>query len=93
MYRTGGGKLIMIWSSFRGGRYAQGMAVSESGGIMGPWRQIEEPLYESDGGHGMIFRTLDGRIMLALHTPNKTPDERAIFIELEEADGELRVKK
>ena len=93
MYRTGGGKLIMIWSSFRGGRYAQGMAVSESGGIMGPWRQIEEPLYESDGGHGMIFRTLDGRIMLALHTPNKTPDERAIFIELEETDGELRVRK
>jgi len=92
MYRTAG-KLIMIWSSFRGGQYAQGMAVSESGSVMGPWRQVPQPLYESDGGHGMIFRTLDGRIMLALHTPNKTPYERAIFIELEEAEGELRVKQ
>lgn len=92
MYHTQDGKLIMIWSSFRGGRYAQGMAVSESGGILGPWKQVADPLYESDGGHGMIFKTFEGKIYLSLHTPNKTPDERAIFIELEEKDGLLKAK-
>jgi len=30
----------------------------------------------------MIFRTFDGRLMLALHKPNNDPDERASFYEL-----------
>ncbi len=92
MYRGENGVLSMVWSSFKGGRYAQGLAVSESGGILGPWKQQPEPLFASDGGHGMVFKTFDGRILLALHTPNKTPNERAIFIELTEEDGILRKK-
>ena len=92
MYRAENGVLSMIWSSFQGGRYAQGLAVSESGKITGPWKQQEEPLFASDGGHGMVFKTFDGRTLLALHTPNKTPHERAIFIELSEENGILRKK-
>lgn len=92
MYHSSDGKLYMLWSSFRGGRYAQGLAASESGDVLGPWEQLPEPLYESDGGHGMIFKTFDGRIMLSLHSPNDTPNERAVFIELEEVDGVLRKK-
>lgn len=92
MYRADNGVLSMVWSSFKDGRYAQGLAVSESGSVLGPWKQQPEPLFASDGGHGMVFKTFDGRIMLALHTPNKTPNERAIFIELIEENGILRKK-
>lgn len=92
MYHCENGDLAMIWSSFCNDQYAQGFAVSESGTIQGPWKQLSKPLYESDGGHGMIFKTFEGKIMLSLHTPNSTPNERAVFIELEEDNGILRIK-
>lgn len=91
LHRTVEGGLLMLWASFRNGRYAQGVARSASGTISGPWEQQPEPLYEADGGHGMIFRALDGTLRLTLHTPNDTPNERAVFIELEEQQGALRV--
>ncbi|GAA1807251.1 glycoside hydrolase family 43 protein [Nesterenkonia flava] len=90
MHHTQRGELLMLWASFRGGRYAQGVARSATGEITGPWEQQPEPLYEADGGHGMIFRALDGTLYLTLHTPNDTPNERAIFIELQEIEGGLR---
>lgn len=90
-YTCAGGELLLLWSSFRQGRYALAVARSQSGGILGPWTHEAEPLYENDGGHGMIFRSFDGRTMLALHTPNRTPDERPVFIELAERDGRLHV--
>ncbi|RKP57310.1 glycoside hydrolase [Cohnella endophytica] len=83
------GDLLMLWSSFREGRYAQGIARSESGNILGPWVQESMPIFENDGGHGMIFRTFEGKILLALHSPNNTPDERPLFIELEEKEGRI----
>lgn len=91
-YRAKNGELLLLWSSFRGGRYAQAIARSRSGRLTGPWELDPEPLFENDGGHGMLFHTFDNRIMLALHTPNKTPHERPIFIELQEDDGRLTVK-
>lgn len=89
LHRGRDGSLLMLWSSFRGGRYAQAIARSASGRVEGPWVQEPEPLYESDGGHGMIFETFEGELRLALHTPNKTPDERPIFIALREEGGRL----
>lgn len=91
-YRCDNGELLLLWSSFRQGRYAQGIARSTSGDILGPWIQEPEPIFENDGGHGMIFRTFDGRILLALHAPNSTPDERPVFIELAEENGRLSVR-
>lgn len=90
-YRCENGQLLMLWSSFRQGRYAQAIARSASGSIAGPWSHEPSPLYENDGGHGMIVRTFDNRLLLALHRPNRTPDERPVFIELKEEDGRLRV--
>lgn len=83
--------LFMLWSSFRGGRYAQAISHSPSG-VLGPWTHHGEPLYESDGGHGMIFRDFDGRLLLALHSPNRSPDERAHFIEVEFGGEGLQVR-
>lgn len=90
-YLCDNGTLLLLWSSFRQGRYAQGIASSVSGNILGPWVQETAPIFENDGGHGMIFRTFEGEIMLALHTPNETPNERPVFIELVEENGRISV--
>lgn len=92
VYLCNNGTLLLLWSSFRQGRYAQGIASSASGNILGPWVQETAPIFENDGGHGMIFRTFEGEIMLALHTPNETPNERPVFIELVEENGRIGVR-
>jgi len=91
LYTGRDGGLSMLWSSFDGaGRYCLGVARSETGLIDGPWRQEPEPLLSGDGGHGMLFRGLDGELYLAAHTPNRTPLERAIFARVaESASGRL----
>lgn len=91
VHRTATGDLLMLWASFTGGRYAQGLARSASGEVTGPWEHEPEPLYEGDGGHGMVFRRFDGDLVLTLHTPNRTPDERAQFIAVREVAGTLEV--
>lgn len=91
MHRTAAGDLLMLWSSFGESGYAMGVARSESGTISGPWRQSDEPIWPADGGHGMIFADRDGGLHLTLHTPNRTPDERARFFPLEETPAGLRL--
>jgi hypothetical protein len=79
----GPGPLYLLWSSFGAdGRYRLGVATSQSGAVHGPWRQADEPVYSGDGGHGMVFDGPGGQPHLALHTPNQTPNERAVFIGL-----------
>lgn len=85
------GKLAMIWSSFGDGGYAEGVAYSENG-IRGPWVQDPQPLFGENGGHGMIFPGTDGRLLFSMHSPNRTPLERPVFLELEERDGKLCLK-
>ena len=55
--------------------------------------QRPEPLFANDGGHGMIFRTFRGQLMLALHQPNKTPRERIHLFELEDTGETLRIAR
>ena len=69
-----------------------GIARSETGNITGPWYQAAEPLWAKDGGHGMIFRGFDGRLFVTFHSPNTTPKERPIFVEIEETDTGIRLK-
>ena len=91
MHRAANGELLMLWSSFGEGGYTLGVARSENGLVTGPWRQDPEPLFRRDGGHAMLFRTFEGRLMLSLHTPNRTPDERPVFIPVREQGGRLSV--
>ncbi|VXC03194.1 Glycosyl hydrolases family 43 [Arthrobacter sp. 9V] len=86
LFRLGSGRLIMLWSSFGDRGYSMGIARSESGTVVGPWTQEEEPLWGTDGGHGMIGRALDGSLFLTLHQPNKSPHERAAFFPLRELE-------
>jgi len=91
LYHSQSGKLFMIWSSFRS-QYTTGIAVSDSGKVHGPWRHLSEPLFEDDGGHGMIFNKFDGALMLVLHAPNHDP-ERARLFELEDTGETLKIKR
>ena len=90
--RLKSGKLLMLWSSMGAKGYAMGMAVSE-GGIAGPWRHIEEPLFSENGGHGMVF-TFRGKTYVCLHCPNEPHmSERPRFYEAEERDDRLILLK
>jgi len=77
LYREDG-KIKMIWSSFNGGRYL--VLEAESDSLFGPWKH-NGSRFDFDGGHAMLFKKLDGKRMISLHTPNTAGDERAIFIE------------
>jgi beta-xylosidase len=91
IYTAKNGTLLMLWSSFGPDRkYRIGVAVSESG-IHGPWKQLPEPLYAADGGHGMIFCSMEGKLYLTVHTPNNSPNERPIFIEIIEENSMVKV--
>ncbi len=92
LYRTKTDKLLMIWSSFKNGSYAIGIAESATGRVHGPWRQKENLLFEKDGGHGMIFRTFEGQLCLALHCPNSGGMERAHLFEIEDCGDTLKLK-
>lgn len=84
VFRDSAGLLRMLWSSFAAdGRYCLGEAAS-AGGVLGPWRQAEMPLYTEDGGHGMLFTGPQGTRYLAVHAPNQTPLERAVFVAVAE---------
>lgn len=92
VYRLESGRLMILWASFHKGLYCQAMAFSDNGEIDGNWLHAPAPLYMADGGHGMVFRALDGQLKLTLHSPNATPKERPLFLDVEEANDILRVK-
>lgn len=93
VFETSSGELLLLWASFIDNVYAQGISRSVSKSIEGPWEHYEEPLYMNDGGHGMIFKSLEDELYLTLHSPNKTPEERPIFIPIEEKGKKIQVKK
>ena len=68
LFRTGTGRLGMIWTSWVFQDYTQGVAYSESGTLDGPWIQEKEPVTPPNFGHGMLFRTLDGEWMMSVHS-------------------------
>lgn len=91
LHRTKTGKLLMLWSSFDSKNYVQALAISESGKITGPWKQDPKLVYSKDGGHGMLFETFDGRLMLTLHTPNSGGKERAAFFPVVEKSDRVEI--
>lgn len=89
LYRTKNNRLIMLWSSFGTEGYTEALAYSENDSVTGKWKQDDRLLFEKDGGHGMVFRTLDGRLLLTLHSPNEHLKEFPHFYELIERDDTL----
>ncbi len=86
------GKLFMIWSTFiAGSGYCVLLTESESGKIGGPWFN-QKPIYQENGGHGMIFRCFDGRLMLALHQPNSGGQERLHLFDIADTGQTLEIR-
>ncbi len=92
IYETEDKELLLLWSSIGEEGYAIGMARSQIGKVLGPWIHEQEPIFKKDGGHGMVFKTLAGKLMLTIHSPNDTPNERPLFFEVVEVNGSLRLK-
>ncbi len=84
------GRLHMIWSNGVDGHgYCVLTRSSPSGRLDGEWTK-DKILFGKDGGHGMIFRDLEGRLRITFHQPNKSPLERMKIFEVED-DGERLV--
>ncbi|MBE6594018.1 MAG: hypothetical protein E7642_08555 [Ruminococcaceae bacterium] len=98
LYKCQNGELIMIWSNFANDGYCVGIARSDNGKVDGNWSQDKKLLYsktlagEYDGGHGMIFTSLNGQLYLSIHSPNSAADgrrETPVFIAIREENGTL----
>ena len=91
------GALHMIWSNTvkredgRDPDYCVFVRTSQGGRIAGSWSK-DSLLFSVNGGHGMMFETFDGRLMLTLHQPNSTPHERMSLFEVEDDGATLRIK-
>jgi len=94
MFYDKSGALCTLWSTWSGDIYVTGYARSESGKLEGPWVQSEKPIYANNGGHGMLFKGLDGEDMIAFHQPNVAffRRERMITRPVEITDNGLKLK-
>ena len=72
------GKIKMIWSSFYKCRYM--VLDAEADSLLGKWKHGGSK-FDFDGGHAMLFNTLEGKRMISLHSPNIAGLERACFYE------------
>lgn len=68
VFRTATGRLGMIWTSWIYDVYTQGVAYSESGTLDGPWIQEQNPITPPNFGHGMLFKTFDGKWLMSVHS-------------------------
>ena len=82
IWKAKDGRLLCLWSSLAESGYTQALAVSDTGRIDSHFSQLP-PLFERDGGHGMLFKTKENRLTLTLHSPNEHLKERPRFIPLE----------
>lgn len=80
------GDMLMTWSTFGKSGYMICVAKSESGDILGPWKQIIGPLYKDNGGHAMLFKDFDGNLRISYHSPNSKTEKMIIKI-VSDANG------
>lgn len=85
------GRLFMTWSNVDAKRqYVVVLSESASGRLSGPWSR-HKVIFGKDGGHGMLFRKLDGSLAFALHQPNAVRRERPKFFPVEDDGETLRI--
>jgi hypothetical protein len=71
LFLTQTGKLGMLWTSWVFSDYTQGVAYSESGTLDGPWVQEKEPITPPNYGHGMLFSTFEGKLLMSVHSHSR----------------------
>ena len=92
VFRLPGGALGMTWSSWSERGYAVGAAISDSGSVRGPWRQLPVPVYPENGGHGMLFFDKNNQPFFTLHFPNEHYAEHPIFLPAQLGTDGLRLQ-
>ncbi len=99
-YKTESGELLMLWSNFTSNGYCVAVAKSDNGKIDGNWSHCERLLISKsqlgdyDGGHGMIFTDVDGKMYLSIHSPNAAQGDRLekpVFVPIKEIGGTLSI--
>lgn len=80
LFRTSTGRLGMIWTSWIFDVYTQGVAYSLDGTLDGPWVHEPDPITPPNYGHGMIFRTFEGELLLSCHSHAKDSRGRTVRI-------------
>lgn len=84
-------RLFMIWSTILPeSGYCVVLTWSESGTIKGPWKQ-QEIMYAENGGHGMLFESFEGKLMIPLHQPNIRGQERLYLFKIEDTGDRLKL--
>ncbi len=68
LFRTKTGRLGMLWTSWIFNVYTQGVAYSTTGKIDGPWIHEKLPITGPNFGHGMLFRTFEGKLLMSVHS-------------------------
>ena len=90
MCHTQNGTLLMLWSTYIKGKYAQCLVRFADGKLNMNFEHLE-PLIDDDGGHGMLFKTED-KIFLTYHSPNTSGFEHPCFVEVEDVGDKIIVK-
>ena len=84
-YRMSDGTLLVLWSTTDiNGVYNVGIARSDDGTFFGNWSHDAEAAFPGNQGHNMIFTSLEGELMTAMHYPNELGEEHPYFLHLEE---------
>jgi len=65
---------------------------SDNGDIDGNWTVLPEFLFGEDGGHGMLFKDIGGKLFFAMHSPNIITLERPVIYPACERDGKLTLE-
>ena len=89
LHKCADGRLIMIWSSFDKNGYVEAVAYSKDGTVNGEWAHCEKTMSAVNGGHGMIFKSFEGKLNFVMHYPNEPYGaERAQITEIKEITEE-----
>ena len=86
VFRTETGRLGMIWTSWVHDVYTQGVAYSDNGKLNGKWVHEKDPITPPNFGHGMLFRTFDGTLLMCIHSHKEVNGRYIRFPHLFEVD-------
>ena len=86
LFQTKSGRLGMLWTSWIYDVYTQGVAYSENGTLDGPWIQEKDPITPPNYGHGMLFHTLNGKLVMSIHSHKNVNGRYVRIPHLFEAD-------
>ena len=96
VFRTQTGRLGMIWTSWVYNVYTQGVAYSDNGRLDGRWVHESEPITPPNFGHGMLFRTFGGKLLMSVHS-HSSVDGRTIryprLFEVDDSGDKIIIRK